>query len=154
MAPRDIDLGTTPAGVTRLGELLALYLIEPVAPTERAGGIGVRGARAFVGTFEKGARVEWSVRTDPQGSPPLSEFGGQPEQLRLATVRYRDHELKVTRPEYSLIRAAERGRTESASALAALVRELGPDIELLDAELRRSSLTEPQRATVRSLVRG
>jgi hypothetical protein len=154
VAPRDIDLGTTLAGVARLGELLALYLIEPVAPTERAGGIGVRGARAFVGTFEKGARVEWSVRTDPKGSPSLSEFGGQPERLRLTSVRYRNHDLKVTRPEYSLVRAAERGRTEAASALAALVRELGPDLELLESELQSSHLTEPQRATVRSLVRG
>jgi len=152
VAPRDIDLGTTPAGVARLGELLAPYLIEPVARTDRSGGASVLGARAFVGTFEKGARVEWSVRVDPRGSPPFAEFGGEPEAARRLPARFRDQELSVTRPEYSLVRAAERGRVEPARALATWIRERGPDRELLEALLARSSLSEPGRAAVRSQV--
>src|SRR5271170_909129 len=73
VAPHDIDLGTTRAGADRLGSVLADYLIEPVSTTDWPRSGIVRGARAFVGTFAAGARVEWGVPLEPGGEPPLAE---------------------------------------------------------------------------------
>ena len=103
---------------------------------------------------EGGARRVVGANGPPRAPllPPSS--GASRSGCVSLAVRYRNHELKVTRPEYSLVRAAERGRNEPAIALATLVRELGPDHELLATLLRGSSLTEPQRASVRSLVHG
>ncbi|HLN51727.1 MAG TPA: hypothetical protein VK455_06705 [Thermoplasmata archaeon] len=154
VVPHDIDLGTSPSGVGRLGELLAPYMIEPVAPTEWLGPGPVCGGRAFVGTFEKGARVEWSVPVGPTTALPMAEFGPAPEEVRTVTVTFGKWPVRASRPEYALVRASERGRTSAAGALAACVRERGPDLELLEVLLGRSRLSESGKASVRASIRG
>lgn len=146
--PHDIDLGTSRAGVDQLGSLLADYLIEPVGTTDWPPHGIVRGARAFVGTFVSGARVEWSVSLDPDATAPLSEWSGRPGVARLASASFRGRTIPVSRPEYSLVRAAEKGRPERVRALAELVRRLGPDRELLGVLLERSRLAPAARAAV------
>jgi len=154
VVPHDIDLGTTRAGVDRIAPLLAEYLIEPLAPTDwpRAG--IVRGARAFVGTFVKGARVEWAVPIEPRGPVPFDEWGGETSAVRLVDATYRGRPLKVSRPEYALVRALEKNRAADAESIAESVRRLGPDGELLDALLGRSSLSPQNRRSIRQRVLG
>lgn len=153
-SPRDIALGTTRAGVRRIGELLAPYLIEPVAPTEWVGPGPVLAARAFVGTLVAGARVEWSVPLAETLAPRFAEFSGTPGTARLLVTRFEGHEIRTTRPEYGLLHAAERGRQEAEAAWLALVQRLGPDLELLDVLLERSPLVPARRASLRESVRG
>jgi len=154
VAPHDIDLGTTRAGVDRLGELLAEYLIEPVAPTDRADGDLVVGGRAFVGTPKAGARVEWAVPLDPDPSQRWEEFSPTPGVTRTLEVRYRDGPVRVSRPEYALVRAAARGRQDVMDAALSAVRRLGADLELLDALLARSALPPAARVSLRARARG
>jgi hypothetical protein len=59
----------------------------------------------------------------------------------------------VTRPEYALVRAAEKDNTDRVTHIGALVRTLGPDRELLDVLLDRASLSAPEREAVRRSVR-
>lgn len=146
--PRDIDLGTTRAGVDRIGELLREYLIEPVGPTDWPRSGIVHGARAFVGTFQAGARVEWAVPIDPGASARWAEWGGRPEEVRTLPASFAGATLSVTRPEYALVRAWERNASERAAALLELARRLGPDRELAAALLERSTLPVEAR-TVR-----
>jgi hypothetical protein len=143
--PHDLDLGTTRAGVDRLGALLAEYLIEPVAPTEGPEGAITRAARAFVGTFKEGVRAEWGVPLEPRSPLPLEEWSGHPGVARVETVRFHGHEVRVTRPEYMLVRAAEKGRETTAAALATWLRPRGPDRELLETLLGRSRLPRTAR---------
>jgi hypothetical protein len=154
IAPRDIDLGTTRSCVDRLGALLEEYLIEPVSTTDRPPNVIVRGARAFVGTFAAGARVEWCVPLEPGREPPLAELSGGPRSARLLTASFRGRPLPVVRPEYALVRAVERKEEERVRALTALVRGLGPDRELLGVLLERSSLTSSERDRLRRSVDG
>ena len=144
--PRDIDLGTSRAGVDRIAGLLREYLIEPVAPTDWPRSGIVHGARAFVGTFQSGARVEWAVPLEP--GPPIrwAEWGGRPEEARTLPTSFEGTELKVTRPEYALVRAWEANAPGRAAALLDLVRRLGPDRELAVALLDRSRLATGARA--------
>lgn len=149
VVPRDIDLGTSRDGVDRLGALLAEFLIEPVAPTDWPGPGIVRAARAFVGTFREGVRVEWSVPIEPGPVAPLDEFdlrGGRP---RLLTVDFQGRAVRVTRPEYALVRAAEKGRSDRVPALVELLGRVGVDRDLLDALLGRSRLSSPAREALR-----
>jgi hypothetical protein len=139
--PRDIDLGTTRIGVDRVAEVLAEYLIEPIAPTDWPGDRIVRGARAFIGTFQEGARIEWSVPIEPHLPVPYDEWGGQIEAVRLLDVPFRERRVRVSRPEYALVRAWEKQRLTVADAIASVVRRIGPDISLLDALLARSRLS-------------
>jgi hypothetical protein len=149
VAPADLDLGTTRAGVDRIATLLAEYLIEPLAPTDwPAVGI-VQGARAFVGTFREGARVEWAVPLEPRAPVPFEEWSGRTDVVRLSTASFRGHAVRVTRPEYALVRAYEKRRPNDAAAIAEAVRRLGPDGELLDALLARSRLPVSERGTIR-----
>jgi len=154
VAPGDIDLGTTREGVDRIASLLSDYLIEPIAPTDWPNTGIVRGARAFVGTFQAGARVEWSVPIEPRRPVPFAEWGGHPEGVRLVETEFRGRPIRVTRPEYALVRACEKRRPEAARAIAEVVRRMTPDGELLDALLARSSLTTPERAALRRQVIG
>ncbi len=149
LAPRDIDLGTSRAGVDRLGELFAEYLIEPVATTDRPSGGIVRGARAFVGTFAEGARLEWSVPLDPAAELPLYEWSGRPGVARLTVATFHGRTVRVSRPEYALVRASEKGASDRLPALTDLVRSLGADRELLDVLLERSRLLPAARAEIR-----
>lgn len=150
LLPHDLDLGTTRAGVDRIAALLATYLIEPLAPTDwPAPGI-VRGARAFVGTFQEGLRVEWAVPLEPKSPQPYEEWSGRPGVARLAAATVGGRTVRVTRPEYAWLRAAERGDREGRSAIAGVVRRLGVDRELLDVLLSRSSLPLTDRASLRA----
>jgi len=149
VAPRDIDLGTTRAGVDRLGTLLGEFLIEPVAPTDWPTAGIVHAARAFVGTLQDGVRVEWAVPIEPRGPVPFDEWSGHVETVRTVEATFHGHVLRVSRPEYALVRAHEKRRIADAEAIAKVVRELGPDGVLLDALLARSTLPEPRRQQLR-----
>jgi hypothetical protein len=154
VVPHDLDLGTTREGVDRIASLLAEYLIEPLAPTDwPAAGI-VRGARAFVGTFQEGTRVEWAVPIEPRSPLKFEEWGGRTETVRLTEASFRGHSIRVTRPEYALVRAFEQHRPSDAEAIAGVVRRLGPDGELLDVLLARTHLTAPERKAIRRQVLG
>jgi hypothetical protein len=148
VAPRDIDLGTTRAGVDRIGALLEAYLIEPVAATETAGRRIVRGGRAFVGTFANGIRVEWAVPIDRPAQPGAEEFGGVEGSTRTLPGSFEGRSVRLSRPEYGLVRAAEHGRTDHSAALTRLLRTIGPDRELLTTLLDRSSLEPASRDAV------
>jgi len=152
LQPGDIDLGTTREGVDVVGSVLREYLIEPVAPTDWPKSGIVLAGRAFIGTFQAGARVEWAVPIEPRTPPPYEEWSGRAGVARLETVRFGDHTLRVTRPEYDLVRAAEHGRKDRVSILTRLVRERGTDFELLDALLRRSTLARAGREALRASV--
>ncbi len=152
--PHDLDVGTTRAGVDRLGELLAEYLIEPVAPTDRADGELVLGGRAFVGTPRSGARVEWSVPLEPRAPRPAEEFSGSAGVTRTLEVAFEGTSIAVSRPEYALVRAASRGRPGSVETALAALRRTGPDLELLQLLLERSSLESSARVAVRDRVVG
>ena len=153
VAPRDIDLGTTRAGVDRIGEMLADYLIEPVGPTDWPGAGIVHAARAFVGTFHEGVRVEWAVPIEPRALVPLEEFSGRPGVARRSSATWQGRSIAVSRPEYDLVRAAEHRRPAQVDAVAAVVRRLGADEELLTTLLGRSALDPAARAAVRRAVR-
>jgi hypothetical protein len=144
--PHDLDLGTTRAGVDRIAGLLREYLIEPLAPTDWAGSVIARGARAFVGTFKEGIRAEWWVPLAPQEAQPLEEWSGQSGVARLESVRFHGYTVRATRPEYAIVRAAEKGRTQTAVALLGWLRERGPDRGLLGTLLERSKLSSADRA--------
>jgi hypothetical protein len=154
VVPADIDLGTTRAGVDRIASLLAEYLVEPLAPTDWPTAGTVQGARAFVGTFREGARVEWAVPLEPRTPLPFEEWSGRTDVPRLVTASFRGHEIRVTRPEYALVRAFEKHRLNDAAAIAAVVRRLGPEAELLDSLLERSRLPTADRAPVRQAILG
>jgi len=154
VAPGDVDLGTSREGVDRIAALLSEYLIEPLAPTDWPTAGIVRGARAFVGTFVEGARVEWSVPIEPRNPLPFEEWSGHVGSVRLAEVSFRGQPVHVTRPEYALVREFEKGRTDNAKAISDVVRRLGPDGELLDALLARSHLPAGERKAIRRQVLG
>lgn len=149
IAPRDIDLGTSRAGVDRMGVLLADYLIEPVSTTDWPKPGIVRGARAFVGTFAAGARVEWAVPLELPSDPPLGEWSGRPGVARLLSTAFRGRSVHVSRPEYALVRAAEERAVDRVGAIGELVQRLGPDRELLGVLLDRSPLSSAACETVR-----
>lgn len=154
LRPRDLDLGTTRSGVDRIAALLPEYLIEPLAPTDWPGTGIVRGARAFLGTFTEGVRVEWAVPLDPD----LPGFGGEwserPEDVRLGTVTIAGRKVRVSRPEYALVRAVEKGDRSHRQAILELLRRLGTDRELLSAVLVRSRLGPEERDRLRAEALG
>ena len=154
VTPRDIDLGTTRAGVDRIAGLLAEFLIEPIAPTDWPGAGIVRGARAFIGTFREGTRVEWAIPIEPRAPLPFEEWSGKVGTARLLPATFQGRPVRVTRPEYALVRAHEKRRSADAEAISEVIRRLGPDGELLDALLARSSLPGPRRQEVRRRVLG
>ncbi|MGI0071394.1 MAG: hypothetical protein ACRECT_04920 [Thermoplasmata archaeon] len=149
LSPYDLDLGASRAGVDRLGEALGEFLIEPVCTTDWPGRGIVRGGRAFVGTFAVGARVEWSVSIESGAEAPLDEWSGRPGVPRLLSAPFRDRSLLVTRPEYALVRAAEKNVPTRVDAVAAVVTRVGPDRELLDVLLARSPLPPERKETLR-----
>jgi hypothetical protein len=154
VAPADLDLGTTRAGVDRIAPLLAEYLIEPLAPTDWPAAGAVQAARAFVGTFRQGARVEWAVPLEPRTPLVFEEWCGRMDVPRFARASFEGHDVRVTRPEYALVRAHEKHRPQEAASIAAVVRRLGPDGELLDSLLARSRLPTADRTAVRRQVLG
>ena len=154
IAPHDIDLGTSRAGVDRLGAVFADYLIEPVGTTDWPKLGIVRGGRAFVGTFASGARVEWAVPLDLAADEPLSEWSPRPGVARLLSASFRGRSVRVSRPEYALVRAAEERSADRVGAVGELTARLGPDHELLGVLLDRSPLSSAACETVRRAVGG
>lgn len=152
--PRDLDLGTTRSGVDRIGALLAEYLIEPLAPTDWPKVGIVRGARAFVGTLAEGLRVEWAVPLDPSRTGFGEEWSGHVDEVRLETVRVAGQRVRVTRPEYALVRAAEKGDSVHREGILELLRHHGIDRELLIAAIERSGLTPGARDRLRAEAQG
>ncbi len=149
--PHDIDLGVGRAGVDRLGSLLAEYLIEPVAPTDGPAGAIRLGGRAFVGTPRQGARVEWSVPIESREPPRWEELVGVPGVTRTLEVGLGGGEtVRISRPEYALVRAAGRGRPGAVDAALRAVRQVGPDHELLETLLDRSPLGPDERRALRA----
>jgi len=154
VVPGDLDLGTSREGVDRIASLLGEYLIEPLAPTDWPSAGIVRGARAFVGTFQEGARVEWGVPIEPRSPVPFDEWSERTGGVRLVTVDFHGHPIRVSRPEYALVRAFSSHRTSEAESIASVVRRLTPDGELLDALLARSTLPVAERAAIRRKILG
>lgn len=150
--PHDLDLGTTRPGVDRVADRLAEYLIEPLGATDWPSAGIVHGARAFVGTLTSGMRAEWSVPIGPEPPEPLGEWTGRPGVARLERATFDGVGVRVSRPEYALVRAAEHGRADRADALARFVRDRGVDAELLGVLLERSRLSSPGRADLRRAV--
>jgi hypothetical protein len=148
IAPGDLDIGTTRAGVDRIAGLLPEYLIEPPAPTDWPGIGIVHGARAFVGTFREGARVEWSTPIEPRTPVPFDEWSGNGDTAHLVNASFHDRTVRVTRPEYAMVRALEKERTKTVEAISEVVRRLGPDGDLLDALLARSKVPPAERQVV------
>jgi hypothetical protein len=78
-APTYLELRTSRAGADRIDRELREYVTEPTAPTPWRAGELTYGGRAFVGTFVKGALVEWrtgSTRNDSDTSEsPWSASG-------------------------------------------------------------------------------
>lgn len=146
LAPNDIDLGTDPAGVPRIAEALKEYLVEPLAVTEGGGGVPVLAARAFVGTMREGALTEWGA--DQALAPRAGRFyewSGDPQRVRTRTVPFQGHTVVVTRPEYALVRALEKGRTASVEAIRASLRSIGVDRDLWSELLTQSTLSAERR---------
>lgn len=141
--PRDIDIGTTEEGVRRIGELLEPYLVEPAAPVASAPR-SRWSARAFVGTFLEGVRVEWaSVDTT---APALREFEGEDAFRRLVPVRFEGQALLVSRIEFSLVRWAARGETARVDALGAGGTAVPVDPEFLRAVAESEGLSAAARS--------
>ena len=153
IVPHDIDLGTSRAGVDRLAQLIPEYLIEPLGPTDWPSRGIVRGARAFVGTFKEGARVEWAVPIEPTLSTGVDEWGGRLSDVRTIETMVAAQAVHVTRPEYALVRSAERRAADRVPSLTELVRSIGPDLGLLQALLATSRLPPAARdALLRSVA--
>jgi hypothetical protein len=150
--PHDIDLGVSRSGADRLGDRLAEYLIEPTSTTDWPHAGIVRGARAFVGTFASGARVEWAVSLEDRRPRNFDEWSGPEEGVRLTTAHVNGRTVRVTRPEYALVRAAEEQRPDAVATIASLIRKIGPDTQLLDSLLADDRTTEAGRAAVRDAL--
>ncbi|MCI4372846.1 MAG: hypothetical protein L3K02_04295 [Thermoplasmata archaeon] len=145
LTPHDIDLGTHRAGVDRIAQLIPEYLIEPLGPTDWPSRGIVRGARAFVGTFRDGARVEWAVPIDPGAPAGPDEWSGGLAEVKTLPASVGSTTIRVTRPEYGLVRACERGDLGRGAVWTQLVRTVGPDTSLLRALLDRSVLAPAAR---------
>lgn len=155
IVPQDIDLGTDEAGVEHLALALQDYLIEPLATTEWGAAQPVFAARAFVGTMRDGARTEWAKdRGTPARGGRFYEWSGDPERVRWRTIEFHGKRVVVTRPEYALVRALEKGKPERAEAVRVALRSLGPDRELLLDLLDHSSLSEPEKDSERRSLFG
>jgi hypothetical protein len=149
VVPHEVDLGVTRTGVDRLAPILGDYLIEPLSTTDWPEVGIVRGARAFVGTFTSGARVAWSLPLEAAANAPVLDRGGRTGGTRVLTASFHGRSIRVARPEYALVRAAEQKDAARVGAVGALVAKLGADRELLGILLDRSPLSAPACETVR-----
>lgn len=152
--PHDLDIGTSRPGVDRIAILLSEYLIEPVGPTDWPGAGIVHGARAFVGTFRDGVRVEWSVPLERRETRPYEEWSGRSGVARLEPWTFQGQRIQLTRPEYALVRAAERRHPDVVTAIVDLLREHGTNRELLRALLEQTTLSVPERDRIAALLPG
>ncbi|MGP8073377.1 MAG: nucleotidyltransferase domain-containing protein [Thermoplasmata archaeon] len=153
VTPRNIDIGTNRAGVDRIAQLLNEFLIEPVAPTDWPRSGRVHGARAFLGTFREGGRVEWAVPLDRESPPRWGEWTGVPGAACTLEVSYAGEWVYATRPEYALVRSAEKGGRVPSPVIVDVVRRCGLHAELLEVLLSRSSLAPSERTALLAAVR-
>ncbi|HXQ94781.1 MAG TPA: hypothetical protein VN864_06425 [Thermoplasmata archaeon] len=139
VVPHDIDLGTTPEAVARIGEALKDFVTEPAAPTEW-GGRPMLAARAFVGTVRNGVLVEWGVPAGPGEWGRENEWTAVGHRDRPDPVEWRSRSVPVLRPEWTLVRWAETGRTDQLAIGVAWLRQYGVDRGILDRALEASTL--------------
>lgn len=153
VAPNDLDLGTTRDGVDVIAAALEEYLID--APAERSWGPGPprRTARAFVGTFQDGLKVEWGerLRDDVGSTPELLEWTSVGSD-HATLARFEQVEVPVVPPEFALVKAVALGRWETARAVARLVRARGLDGPLLTSILANARVSPAQEHLVRDLL--
>jgi hypothetical protein len=151
VTPREIDLGTDTPGLTRIARALSEYLVEPLADTTWRDLGPVRGARAYVGTLRSGVRVQWARR--PEGARPVaSDLGADPHDVVTTVVALGDRPVRVSRLEYALVRAAASGDRSDETAIAARLREVGPDLELLGRLLAMSGVPASSQSRARTSV--
>lgn len=144
--PRDIDLGTDADGAARIAERLQEYLIEPFAFTSWGNEPPGLAGRAFVGTLREGARVEWRAPPGPsRAGRDDEEWSGDPKRVRTRAVVFHGGSVRVTRPEYALVRALEKGFPDRARKIRQSLEPLGVDRALLAGLVDRSSLADAQR---------
>jgi hypothetical protein len=86
--------------------------------------------------------VEWAVPIEPSATPDAGEWGGLPRTLE---VLVEGTKVRVTRPEYTLVRSAERNAAARVTSVLALLRTVGLDGALLRSLVATSSLDPSQR---------
>jgi hypothetical protein len=132
VAPRDIDLGTDHAGVERIAEALAEFLIEPPSRTSWPPRRPVYAARAFVGTLVNGVRVQWAVPDGAAGAPPpYTEWARAAAEVPLETAQVGGHSVPVARLEFFVARQAARHDPARLRDAAQCLAALGPDERLV-----------------------
>ena len=131
--PRDLDLSTTREGVEVIAEALGEYLIEPPGRSRWGPGAARWGARAFVGTFKDGLRVEWAEATpDGDAAPgPGAEWseGVLSQALRTPLDEWL---VPVAAPEFGLVKSLLRADDSRTAAILELTRTRGLDRRLVD----------------------
>jgi hypothetical protein len=151
-SPREIDLGADEPGVARIATALSDYLIEPLADTAWREVGPVVGARAYVGTLVSGVRVQWGRL--PGGTRlRWTDLGAEPREVAAGPVPLGDRMVRVSRPEYALVRASGRDDRTEEGAVAGWLRANGADLPLLDRLLDSSGISTSGRARVRAAVR-
>lgn len=145
-APTDLDLGTTTAGVERIAAALNAYLIEPAARTDW-GGQRRLAARAFVGTFVEGLRVECAAPLARPESPVDREWWLEAPDSPPRPVSWQGLQVPLSPVVYALVRRLRRGDRETVDQIldSPLVREISPSTfdelaqaaGVADAEVRR-----------------
>ncbi|MCI4333984.1 MAG: hypothetical protein L3K01_09760 [Thermoplasmata archaeon] len=145
LTPRDGDLGTTPAAVATIAEVLRDYVTDPAAPTEWAG-VPMLAARAFVGTVRNGLRVEWGYPIDPSAATADPEWSLFARAEIPDTVDWHGKPIPVAPPEYTVVRWARAGRTERMDQVAGWLREHGVDSGLMRRISDRSGLPDHVRS--------
>ncbi len=152
VAPHGIALGTSRAGVDAIGAALGESLIEPVAPTRWDGNLR-HGARAFVGTLVDGVRVEWAAPSlAAPGVGGAREWSFAPDRVPTVTIERDGRRLRVSRLEFALVRAVERGDLARARAIAARLGPAATDRPLLDELLGDGRLEPRVRRAVGELL--
>jgi hypothetical protein len=144
VSPHDADLGTAPESVGRIAEALRDYVTEPAAPTEWAGR-PMLAARAFVGTVRNGLRVEWGVPTEPGAWERPGEWTTLGHRERPDRVDWHGRSVPVVRPERSIVRWAEAGRSDRLDAGVGWLTGHGMDRPFLEKVVAGSTLSPDSR---------
>lgn len=152
--PRDLDLGTTGAGVRIIGDALAPYIVEPVALTRMSDGGRRWAGRAFVGTFQDGLLVEWAELPGPSpASGPLHEWST--EVLEAAEPCSVDEwQVLVAPPEVALVKALTARREPRIREILPLVQARPVHRSLLDRLLPDQGPTAGLRQALATRLSG
>ncbi|MCI4336624.1 MAG: hypothetical protein L3K17_05445 [Thermoplasmata archaeon] len=132
LAPRDVDIVTTEAGVVAIGEALSEFLIEPPAVTRWGDGPARWAGRAFVGTLTDGVRVEWAaaLAEGVGAAGPALEWTAQ-SLAHPQTVERSGIQVAVSPLEYALSRALKARDSARTDALVSRLAKVGVDRTLL-----------------------